>query len=66
MALTGAKLGDFANKIIQKIAESPSKIDEQIPEEPEEIIPEELEEETKKEIDLDNYMDYAFSTLDQE
>jgi len=41
MALTGAKIGDFANKIIQKIAESPSKIDEQIPEEPEEIIPEE-------------------------
>ena len=35
-------------------------------EETEEIIAEELEEETKKEIDLENYMDYAFSVLDQE
>ncbi len=66
MALTGAVLGEFANKIIQKISESPNKNDEQIPEEPEEQIPEELEEETKKEIDLENYMDYAFSTLEHE
>ena len=41
MALTGAKIGEFANKIIQKIAESPSKINEEILEEPEEIILEE-------------------------